>query len=677
MNNSPFKIIEQEAEEVVEKVEDIIENVKKKIKKPWYKKLHLWIFAIFFIIIIFIAFAYFSYWTPVKNSLILANKTQTSFEKVQTHLLNADFVSAKIEIENTQKLLQKLEKNVNKLDSPLMINYFKTQYKGAQSIITAIQEFSDGLYLLTDLAQDTLSNIKQNPQNKNLSINQEQKKEILEKFSKKRPELNGAKAQIDLALIALNQNQLDKLNPQLAKYVSELKIKMILLRNFLDKAVSLSENLPSLLGLDSEKTYLFLLQNNNELRPTGGFIGTIGILKIKDGEIIDFQTNNVYDYDKFAINNLKIEPPAPLKKYTGVKYWYLRDSNWLPDFIESAEKIEWFYHQEANLSNGKLENHKIDGIITITPKIIEDLLEIVGAINIDSFVFNKDNFVERLQYLVEVGYQEQNVPYWERKNIIGRLGQKLIQRVENINLNGWIELSKNLFNNLNQKHILINIKDPIVQNNLILQNWTGHINQTNEDYLLVVDTNLAALKSNQCVERKINYSLEKDDNPAKDGASKIKSRVDVIYKNNCSFTWQSTRYRTYTRIYTPLGSEWIKTTGSMDNDRSSLPGKTDILEESNKTVFGTFIAIEPGETGSLSFEYYLPDYLNEKIINAKEYNLSIQKQAGTFADKLNINLSFPHTISFANPNEEQEKLKDKKYQFNTDLLVDRNFRVGF
>ena len=139
----------------------------------------------------------------------------------------------------------------------------------------------------------------------------------------------------------------------------------------------------------------------------------------------------------------------------------MRDSNWSPDFTLASKKIEEFYHKEANLSAGQLPNHNIDGIIAITPKIIKEFLAITGAIDIDSFVFNKDNFVERLQYLVEVGYEEQNVPFWQRKNIVGRLGQKLINRAENINVNGWVELTKSIFNNSLWKYfIFFNLEAP-------------------------------------------------------------------------------------------------------------------------------------------------------------------------------------------------------------------------
>ncbi|MFZ1654590.1 MAG: DUF4012 domain-containing protein, partial [Candidatus Moraniibacteriota bacterium] len=42
-----------------------------------------------------------------------------------------------------------------------------------------------------------------------------------------------------------------------------------------------------------ERVFLVLFQNNMELRPGGGFIGSFGILKVKDGSITDFSSNDV------------------------------------------------------------------------------------------------------------------------------------------------------------------------------------------------------------------------------------------------------------------------------------------------------------------------------------------------------------------------------------------------
>ncbi len=661
MPENPLKKVGQEIEEVVDKAEDMV----KKIKKPLHKRVSFWLIIIFFIVIIIGGLIYYSTYVPLKRSVTLARRTQAYFEKAQTDLLSANFNQAKKDIQTAQILLERLESNVSRLDSPLMVGYLRNQYNAIENIVAATKEFSDGLYLLTGLTQDVLSNIE--TKNGNLIISSEQRREILQKFSKKTPELNGAKAQIDLSLLRLKSIQISKLNPNLAKYVLSLRTKLSLLRNFLDKSVSLSQSLPILLGLNHEKTYLFLLQNNNELRPTGGFIGTVGILKVKDGKIISFLTHNVYDYDKYAHKKLFVSPPKPIKKYLKVDGWYLRDSNWSPDFVEAAKKIEWFYHKESSLSNGNLANEKIDGIIAVTPKIVQDFLGIVGAVELNSFIFNKDNFVDQLQYLVETGYKKQNVPYWQRKNIIGDLAQKLIKRTENLNIQGWLNLTKSIFNNLNQKQILIYSKDAVIQNLIEQQNWSGALKKTAGDYLLVVDANLASLKSNQCVTRDIKYNLNAD----------LTARVEINYKNNCAFTWKSTRYRTYTRVYVPLGSKLIKTTGAMEIDRSNKTGQTDVMEENKKTVFGAFISIEPHERGTLSFEYKLPNYLVNKLRSGGEYDLYCQKQAGTLKDRLILDLKFPHKIQSTYPSEPRKYWGDNKYRLSTNLETDKEIKIGF
>ncbi len=675
MPTSPFKKVGEKIEEIVEEVEEEIEegveHLIHKKKKPFYKRVPFWLFLIFLITLSVLGYLYLGLWQPLKNSLILARQTQTYFEKVQTDLLSTDFVAARADTETAQNLLGKLEKNVSQLDSPFITGYLRVQYSAIEDMIEAIKEFSDGLYLLTDLSQDVLSQVKRDTKSGNLSIEPAKRKEILTKFSQKTPELNGAKAQLDLSLLSLEQIQVNKLNPALADYVLNLRVKIILLRDFLDKVVTLSETLPSLLGLGQEKTYLFLLQNNNELRPTGGFIGTLGLLKMKDGNILSFETKNVYDYDKFAQEKLRVPAPEPIKKYLNVKAWYLRDSNWQSDFPEAVKKIEWFYHQETNLSGGKLKDEKIDGIIAITAKPVVELLATLGAIDVDSFVFNKDNFVEQLQYLVEVGYQEQGKPYFQRKDIIGELAAKLINRTENLNLYGWLALVKSVFNNLEQKHVLVVTKDQTVQKLVTEQNWSGAINQNPADYLFVVDANLAALKSNECVKRQVKYALV----PAVD--EKMLAKVEINYANSCVFTWKSTRYRTYTRVYVPVGSELIKTTGSMDMDRSSKPGKTEVSQENNRTVFGTFIAIEPGQVGTLSFEYYLPEALAKKIFAGDDYRLYLQKQAGTLKDKTFLDLKFPQEIKSTSPSEPRSGWGDNHYQLATDLEMDREVKIGF
>ncbi len=89
-----------------------------------------------------------------------------------------------------------------------------------------------------------------------------------------------------------------------------------------------------LLGDRYPHRYLILFQNNNEIRPTGGFIGSYAIMDINDGYIENLETYDVYDLDG-AYWEI-IEPPEEFYKFTS--NWRFRDSNYSPDFSYSAKK---------------------------------------------------------------------------------------------------------------------------------------------------------------------------------------------------------------------------------------------------------------------------------------------------------------------------------------------------
>ena len=179
----------------------------------------------------------------------------------------------------------------------------------------------------------------------------------------------------------------------------------------------------------------------------------------------------------------------------------------------------------------------------------------------------------------------------------------------------------------------------------------GEILNVDHDYLMVVDSNLASFKSDQYLDRSVHYQLEKNTE------DELIVNLKLEYQHNGDFSWNSTRYRTYTRILVPQGSELIEVKGAMDNDRSDKKGEVDTYNEHGKTIFGTFLAIEPGQSNSLSFKYKLPDYL-KKQIEEKKYNLYLQKQAGVSNIQYLVDINLKEDFS--------------NYQVNIDEIVENN-----
>lgn len=435
------------------------------------------------------------------------------------------------------------------------------------------------------------------------------------------------------------------------------------LSQILKLAQPLNEYLFDIAGYSGSRRYLLLFQNNSELRPTGGFIGTYGILEVKNGQIKEFFIDDIYHLDSQVIGKLNNEVPAPLKKYLKVEEWYMRDCNWDPDFSFSAINCLNLYKIESN------DQKEINGIIGMTPTAVNKIFDIIGAQEVEGVIFESENFTNDLQKAVELYYQERDATHWERKNIINSLANVMIDSFSDLSAIEYKKLAELINENLETKDIILYSTNKNIQEKISQANWSGEVIQSDRDYLMVVDSNLASYKSDQFINRNFHYNLEQ----LEDGA--LKAIVELRYQHQGSFSWNSTRYRTYTRLIVPAGSELIKVTGAMDNDRSDKEGQIDVYNKYNKTIFGTFIAIEPGQEKSLIFEYKLPANI-QKQISEKNYSIYLQKQAGV--EKINylININFKENLNNYQVNID-DIIQDKLTGFSTGLDLRKDFLLNF
>lgn len=476
------------------------------------------------------------------------------------------------------------------------------------------------------------------------NLSSDDKNKFLKLIYESEPELNGLKANLNLAL--LNINKIHKIGILWPVYgqISEYKTQLEEADSLITKLSPLAKILPTLGGYPTEKNFLILLQNNDELRPTGGFIGVFGLANTKNGEIISLTTNDSYHLDMPAVDKWHKEPPAPIKKYLDVENWYLRDSNWVPDWPLAAQKINEIYAGESlAIGQGAPD---FSGIIAINPDFISDLLNLVGPINIKGEEYNSKNFQELLQYNVEVAYKDRNISSWDRKEIINELLAELKSRLFSLPANKWIQLVNIVSNDTAKKNIQIYFADQSLEDLVKNLGASGEVKQTNSDYLMVVDANLAAFKSDAVVKKKINYTVNERN-------GQTTANIVLTYRHEGDFNWRTTRYRSYTRIYLPLGSRLINSSG-LDEEKSDWTAIDDPIL--NKTIFGFFFTVEPGTEKNISINYSLPENINQQMNNGT-YNLVVQKQSGRRTEELKISL-----------NPQNGKSKNWTTDFETDKL---------
>ncbi|MDP2736556.1 MAG: DUF4012 domain-containing protein [bacterium] len=653
-----FKDLHQAADNLT----GLIPPVKKRRRLSFSYKILKYFCFITVILFLLLLFFLSSQIISLKQIYDQANQGKTNLEQAVAFARQDDFSQAaklaKLAESNFNISINKIEeiKNSNLISYlPLAIN----QLNDAEGLLISVQFLSKavagganfGLSLEILTGGDKKFNFTK--------LSPEAKRNVLGKIFESAPELNGIKANLDLASLNLEQVNTSGILFPLNDKISQIKKQINEASLILEKAVPLSQMIPALAGYPSQVNYLVVLQNNDELRPTGGFLGTYGILKIKDGDIVNFDTHDIYHLDMPAQSKMNIEPPEPIKKYLNDK-WYMRDANWSPDWPTAAKAIERFYQIESVLNPEAEKISEFSGVLAITPKLIVDFLKITGPIIVEGQTYDENNFQDLLQYRVEKGYQVLGVSKWQRKEVIGEISKKLKIKIFDLPPNKWSEIINIVIDNLTAKNLLFYLADNQLENIAVANGWAGEIKNYYGDYFMVVDANLAALKTDAVMSRSINYKIS-------EGSNGLFSKLIINYAHNGEPDWKTSTYKSYTRVYVPLGSELIKISGYEAK-------QIDIGSEAGKTWFGFYLTVAPGKINNITLEYKLPS----SIMLNSNYGLYIQKQPGKELNYLSVDLSFKNGIkSYSPASLYMLKTGPTKLRWEGDLNIDRSFNVNF
>ncbi len=474
-----------------------------------------------------------------------------------------------------------------------------------------------------------------------------EKQRFLQYIYESEPELNGLRANLELASLNLDRiHRIGVLWPVYAE-ISDIRRELAQTAQMLAKTSPLLKMLPALTGYPGESRFLIIMQNNDELRPAGGFIGVYGLLELQNGEIKRLETDDSYHVDMPASLSDKWQTPPPdiLGKYLEVEKWYLRDANWSPDWSVSARLVEHVYNGVIGAAGQAAQ--PFTGIIGITPDLVADLIRLVGPITVRGETYTPENFQPLLQYNVEIAYRDQDISQWDRKDIVDELLAELKTRLFHLPPDKWSALFKTFNETVAQRDIQLFFHNQDWQKYVQELGASGEVRRPAGDFLMVVDANLAAFKSDAVVRKTISYSV-------REKADGLEASVKLNYDHEGGFDWRTTRYRSYTRIYAPLGSSFISLVGVNEATADQSISADTALD---KAVFGFFFTVEPGADREVTLRYRLPDYLYEQW-RAGDYTLLVQKQAGRRTESLSAGF-WP--------------IKGRSGEWTTDLSTDKEF----
>ncbi len=385
-------------------------------------------------------------------------------------------------------------------------------------------------------------------------------------------------------------------------------------------------------GANGERrTYLVLLQNNMELRPTGGFIGSFALLTFEDGSLTNFEVKDVYQAD----GQLKghVEPPATIKEVLGEANWYLRDSNWDPDFPQSAKNAEWFLNKELG--------RNVDGVIGFNLEAAQNLISAFGEINLPDYneTITAENLFERAEYWSE---KESFPGSHQKAAFLGILGQQLFERIKTAEAKEYINLFQAIWQSIQEKEILIYVHNDKLAEKLNQLNWDGSIRNSTcnqpacfADYLYLVEANLGVNKANYFLKRGIEQAIDFQNN------GQIDHSLKINYENTAhSSNWPGGKYTAWLRIYLPVGTEinQIVAYDPLTNTNRQTITSTQKMDNNKQVVgFKIEVPIESKRTIEVNFGQKTTGFEDSKIA----YLLYWQKQSGYRSTPISILVSYP------------------------------------
>lgn len=423
----------------------------------------------------------------------------------------------------------------------------------------------------------------------------------------------------------------------------------------------------SVLGYDSPKTYLILFQNNNELRPTGGFIGSVGQITLKNGSLSNVTLQDVYDLD----GQLKghVEPSYVVRRFLQPNQ-FLRDSNFAPDFEETASLSAFLY----NLESGK----RVDGVMSVDTNVLREVVNIVGPVIIPGYLKNitGQNVVDIMQDTI----QNNNFPgSTQKKQLLQILLSKITLNLES-DKGKQASVLKALVNLILQKHVLFSFPDNSIQKVFTAEGFAGSMKDLRisknilPDFLSINEANIGVNKANEFVTRKVTYSAFLK-------PSVLASDALIEYSN----TGQDD-YKTYIRLILPKDAKLLsiaingvekKIVPAVTNpalyERKGFkpPAGFEVNQETQGgfSVYGFVASIPKGNKQRIHVLYE-----NTNIVlqtGSFVYSLLYVKQPGTESYPLTVQLQGDSSYQIKNTNQNGGSVL-----FDENILTDKEITAG-
>jgi Protein of unknown function (DUF4012) len=434
---------------------------------------------------------------------------------------------------------------------------------------------------------------------------------------------------------------------------------------------NLDDILPEILGWGGQTRYLVLAEDPAELRPSGGYAGTVGIVTFRDGELVDHQFEDVYRLDLKPGVPFQEPPEALAEHLIGSSSWQLADANWSPDYPTAAQDALRLYSLESGDTD-------VDGVITLTTYAVDRILAVTGPVSVPDFdVTVKSGDVTLTALSLTRGVSS---PTSQRKEFLSALANAVLDRLLSLPPEQWQDLLGSLQQIGDQRLMLAWFKDPGANAVIVNTPLAGNVREDDGDYVSVVEANVAPTsKYNLVVTRSdaLRVTLSADGDAQE--TLHLAWQNDALapgepYASIRSYsTSQDGYYGAYVRVLTPRSSTLASVSGHATDPITDVEAVT---TEAGRNAFGNYLLMAPGGS-DLTDAWSVPGVATQAG-GTWTYQLTLQKQPAMSAEPLTLQVALPagaSLVSLPDGATEDGGVVSLSTSFTQDLQLQVRYRL--
>lgn len=413
------------------------------------------------------------------------------------------------------------------------------------------------------------------------------------------------------------------------KYIAQLRNGSSLINKYFDDLIGALAMVPELIGTTGPKNYLIIIQNDKEIRPSGGLLGGYAFLSMENGSFRLVKSGDISFLDK-EVKSDRLPAPEFISRFLGEKSLYLRDSNYSPDFKKSASTfLELWYNTPQPLA--------VEGIIILDTQFIKTLIDTLGEIKLDNGeIINSGNIEATFDnFFLYIG--DQSLQSRKYKDITSIILNELLKKTFSYSTYNASGLLQKVLSLGAAKHMLVYSPNEGLQKLAEKYGLSGALKDYAGDYLHINDAIFSPQRSNWRISHKVEKTVKIEGDQL---VNELK--IEFTAKPGPG-SLPGTGTLHFVRVYTPEKSKLVGAEGTTE---PVITG-----EDFNKTVFTALVKLEPSQNKLFTLKYVSPKPKTPEGI----YRLLIQKQPGT--------QNFKYKISLDSKSQEFELSEDKEINF--------------